>query len=85
MLFLQELGITALHIKLRATGGNKKKILALVLKYTLRALARSGMKIGCSGKCIHACMLSSMMFVILFVLSWSACYNQMGICFATTK
>ncbi|XP_074360767.1 small ribosomal subunit protein uS11-like [Apium graveolens] len=34
----RELGITALHIKFRATGGNKTK--------SLRTLARLGMKIG---------------------------------------
>ena len=43
---LQELGITALHIKLRATGGNKTKTPGLGAQSALRALARSGMKIG---------------------------------------
>ncbi|KAE8713173.1 40S ribosomal protein S14 [Hibiscus syriacus] len=41
-----ELGITALHIKLRATGGNKVKTPGPGAQSALRALARSGMKIG---------------------------------------
>ncbi|XP_074323011.1 small ribosomal subunit protein uS11y-like [Apium graveolens] len=40
----QELGITALHIKFRATGGNKTK--SLGAQSVLRALAHLGMKIG---------------------------------------
>ncbi|KAH1259360.1 40S ribosomal protein S14 [Glycine soja] len=44
--FVQELGITALHIKLRATGGNKTKTPGPGAQSALRALARSGMKIG---------------------------------------
>ena len=43
---VQELGITALHIKLRATGGNKTKTPGPGAQSALRALARSGMKIG---------------------------------------
>ena len=45
-LTFQELGITALHIKLRATGGNKTKTPGPGAQSALRALARSGMKIG---------------------------------------
>uniref|UniRef100_A0A2N9EFQ5 Small ribosomal subunit protein uS11 n=1 Tax=Fagus sylvatica TaxID=28930 RepID=A0A2N9EFQ5_FAGSY len=45
-LVCQELGITALHIKLRATGGNKTKTPGPGAQSALRALARSGMKIG---------------------------------------
>ncbi|KAK8362753.1 hypothetical protein V6Z11_A03G123600 [Gossypium hirsutum] len=41
-----ELRITALHIKLRATGGNKTKTPGLGAQSALRALARSRMKIG---------------------------------------
>ncbi|KAG5622121.1 hypothetical protein H5410_007339 [Solanum commersonii] len=41
-----ELGINALHIKLRATGGNKTKTPGPGAQSALRALARSGMKIG---------------------------------------
>merc|ERR1712142_1170977 len=40
------LGITALHIKLRATGGNKTKTPGPGAQSALRALARAGMKIG---------------------------------------
>ena len=42
----KELGISALHIKLRATGGNKTKTPGPGAQSALRALARSGMKIG---------------------------------------
>ncbi|XP_065007103.1 small ribosomal subunit protein uS11y-like [Musa acuminata AAA Group] len=47
---LHELGIAALHIKLRATGGNKTKTPGPGAQSALRALARSGMKIGRIGK-----------------------------------
>ncbi|KAI5703325.1 40S ribosomal protein S14 [Diaphorina citri] len=40
------LGITALHIKLRATGGNRTKTPGPGAQSALRALARSNMKIG---------------------------------------
>ncbi|KAL7287843.1 40S ribosomal protein S14-like [Trichogramma pretiosum] len=40
------LGITSLHIKLRATGGNRTKTPGPGAQSALRALARSGMKIG---------------------------------------
>lgn len=43
-------GINALHIKLRATGGNKSKTPGPGAQSALRALARSGMKIGRIGK-----------------------------------
>lgn len=46
----KEIGITALHIKLRATGGNKTKTPGPGAQSALRALARSGMKIGRIGK-----------------------------------
>ncbi|KAI3916585.1 hypothetical protein MKW98_026327, partial [Papaver atlanticum] len=42
----KELGVTALHIKLRATGGNKTKTPGPGTQSALRALARSGMRIG---------------------------------------
>merc|ERR1711974_442180 len=42
----KELGITALHIKLRATGGNRTKTPGPGAQSALRALARAGMKIG---------------------------------------
>jgi len=41
-----KVGITALHIKLRATGGNKTKTPGPGGQAALRALARNGMKIG---------------------------------------
>lgn len=50
ILLMQELGITALHIKLRATGGNKTKTPGPGAQSALRALARSGMKIGRIGE-----------------------------------
>ena len=40
------LGITALHVRLRATGGNKTKTPGPGAQSALRALARSGIKIG---------------------------------------
>ncbi|KAI5056521.1 hypothetical protein GOP47_0028339 [Adiantum capillus-veneris] len=42
----KELGITALHINLRATGWNKTKTPGPGAELALRALARSGMRIG---------------------------------------
>ena len=42
----KEVGITALHIKLRAVGGTKTKTPGPGAQSALRALARSGMKIG---------------------------------------
>ncbi|CAD7698595.1 unnamed protein product [Ostreobium quekettii] len=46
----KELNINALHIKLRATGGNKTKNPGPGAQSALRALARSGMKIGRIGE-----------------------------------
>jgi small subunit ribosomal protein S14e len=43
---VQKVGITALHIKLRATGGVGTKTPGPGAQSALRALARSGMKIG---------------------------------------
>ena len=42
----KELGVTALHIKLRATGGTKTRSPGPGAQSALRALARAGMKIG---------------------------------------
>jgi len=42
----KELGITALHIKLRATGGNRTKTPGPGAQSALRALARAGIQIG---------------------------------------
>jgi len=43
---LKELDITAVHIKLRATGGTKTKTPGPGAQSALRALARAGIKIG---------------------------------------
>eukprot|EP01115_Flamella_aegyptia_P007902 TRINITY_DN32824_c0_g1_i1.p1 TRINITY_DN32824_c0_g1~~TRINITY_DN32824_c0_g1_i1.p1 ORF type:complete len:158 (-),score=51.23 TRINITY_DN32824_c0_g1_i1:178-651(-) len=40
------IGVTALHIKLRATGGNRSKTPGPGAQSALRALARAGLKIG---------------------------------------
>ena len=42
----KELGITALHIKIRATGGTGTKTPGPGAQSALRALARAGMRIG---------------------------------------
>lgn len=42
----KELGITALHVKMRSTGGNGPKTPGPGGQSALRALARAGMKIG---------------------------------------
>eukprot|EP00977_Amphora_coffeiformis_P014336 scaffold3973_cov161-Amphora_coffeaeformis.AAC.5 len=42
----KELGLTALHIKVRGTGGNKSRSPGPGAQSALRALARNGMKIG---------------------------------------
>ncbi|KAG8857966.1 ribosomal protein S14, S11 [Tulasnella sp. 330] len=42
----KEIGVTALHIKLRATGGTGTKTPGPGAQSALRALARAGMKIG---------------------------------------
>ena len=49
-----KLQINALHIKLRATGGNKTKTPGPGAQSALRALARSGMKIGRIGKFLNS-------------------------------
>ena len=43
---LQQIGINALHIKLRGTGGVRSKTPGTGAQSALRALARSGLKIG---------------------------------------
>ena len=42
----KEIGIDALHIKLRATGGNRSKTPGPGAQSAIRSLARSGIKIG---------------------------------------
>ena len=55
---LKELGITAIHVKMRATGGNKTKSPGPGAQSALRAMARAGLKIGRIGKLIYASMYS---------------------------
>ena len=43
---VKERGITAVHVRLRATGGNKTKTPGPGAQSALRALARAGLKIG---------------------------------------
>lgn len=42
----KERGITAVHIRLRATGGNRTKTAGPGAQSAIRALARAGMRIG---------------------------------------
>merc|ERR1719198_973352 len=42
----KDLGVNSLHIKLRATGGNRTKTPGPGAQSALRALARAGMRIG---------------------------------------
>ena len=42
----KELGVTAIHVKIRATGGNRTKTPGPGAQSALRALARAGLKIG---------------------------------------
>ena len=42
----KDLGVTALHVKIRGTGGNKSRSPGPGAQSALRALARNGMKIG---------------------------------------
>lgn len=43
---VKDLGVTAVHIKIRATGGNRTKTPGPGAQSALRALARAGLKIG---------------------------------------
>lgn len=58
----KERGITACHIKIRATGGVRTKSPGPGAQSALRALARAGMRIGRIGT--HVC-------VILFVCAFA--------------
>uniref|UniRef100_A0A8D3E524 Small ribosomal subunit protein uS11 n=1 Tax=Scophthalmus maximus TaxID=52904 RepID=A0A8D3E524_SCOMX len=78
----KELGITALHIKLRATGGNRTKTPGPGAQSALRALARSGMKIGRIGKHhthTHAVSGRELKSITLFITflseSWTKCLD----------
>jgi hypothetical protein len=62
-----------LHIKLRATGGNKTKTPGPGAQSALRALARSGMKIGRIGKhmirfSFHCTIVDLLLYNCLFLL-----------------
>ena len=46
----KEVGVTAVHVKLRATGGNRTKTPGPGAQSALRALARAGLTIGRIGK-----------------------------------
>ncbi len=72
ILTLQELGISAVHIKLRATGGNKTKTPGPGAQSALRALARSGIKIGRIGKLPLQCLKASAVLSTI-LLSGSCC------------
>lgn len=50
----KSVGINALHIRLRATGGTKTKTPGPGAQSALRALARSGMKIGRIGMFLYS-------------------------------
>merc|ERR1711924_439106 len=43
---IKQLGITALHLKIRATGGNRTKTPGPGAQSAIRALARAGIMIG---------------------------------------
>ena len=43
---LKEVGVTCIHIKMRATGGSKTKTPGPGAQAALRAMARAGLKIG---------------------------------------
>ena len=43
---MKEVGITAVHVKIRATGGNRTKTPGPGAQSALRALARAGIRIG---------------------------------------
>ena len=43
---IKDLGVTAVHVKIRATGGNRTKTPGPGAQSALRALARAGLKIG---------------------------------------
>lgn len=55
----KEVGITALHIKIRATGGNRTKTPGPGAQSALRALARSGMRIGRIGMSYYSYFFNS--------------------------
>lgn len=66
----QELGITALHIKLRATGGNKTKTPGPGAQSALRALSRSGLKIGRIGELSHTNLALALVCRCIVLCFW---------------
>jgi small subunit ribosomal protein S14e len=64
----KELGVTAVHIKIRATGGNRTKSQGPGGQAALRALARAGLKVR-SWLSIFYVALSLICFV-LSLLDW---------------
>lgn len=76
---MQELGITALHIKLRATGGNKTKTPGPGAQSALRALARTGIKIGriggSHGSYSYGTIIPNRLYLVLF----SQCFAWTGV------
>ena len=79
----QELGIGAVHIKLRATGGNKTKTPGPGAQSALRAIARAGIKIGRIGACnavFVPCLLAAVFSVsanklVLFLRDSASIYG----------
>ena len=69
---MQDLGVTALHIKLRATGGNKTKTPGPGAQAALRALARAGMKIGRIGTPLVVVTAVGVVVVVLWLYSCCA-------------
>ncbi len=63
----KELGITAIHIKLRATGGNRTKTPGPGAQSALRALARAGLKIGRIGTFSLTASIIFNIFLTFFV------------------
>src|ERR1700744_3678389 len=80
----REVGITALHVKLRATGGTGTKTPGPGAQSALRALARAGMRIGriedvtpvptdsTRRKVLSLFILKCMIMVGLFLVGWSS-------------
>lgn len=72
----KELGITALHIKLRATGGNRTKTPGPGAQSALRALARAGIAIGRIGKFHFPSSLHSHNIRSYFVSFYRGCHTH---------
>ena len=66
----KSLGYNALHIKIRATGGNKTKTPGPGGQSALRALARAGMKIGRIEVSKNLILLSKIMIFLVWFIFW---------------